>query len=76
MATGPAVAPGATRAAEANKSYSFELTVLTSLFFMWDCYGISSTGRNAFFVSHDEYGFFVSRDSSVTERVSSEFSAK
>ena len=35
MATGPAVAPGATRAAEANKSYSFELTVLTSLFFMW-----------------------------------------
>ena len=50
--------------------------IATALFFMWDCYGISSTGRNAFFVSHDEYGFFVSRDPSVAEKVSTEFSAK
>ena len=29
--------------------------VATSLLFIWDCYGISSTGRDAFYISHDEY---------------------
>ncbi len=35
MATAPVVSAGVSRTADANKSYSFELTVLTSLFFMW-----------------------------------------
>jgi hypothetical protein len=49
--------------------------VATSLLFIWDCYGISSTGRDAFYISHDEYCYFASRDASVTERVTSEFAA-
>ena len=39
--------------------------IATALFFFWDCYGISSSGRDAFFISHDEYCFFASRDPSV-----------
>ena len=35
MATAPAAATGQANIAEPNKSYGFELTVLTSLFFMW-----------------------------------------
>jgi FHS family L-fucose permease-like MFS transporter len=35
MATAPVAAPGGRAIAEPEKSYSFELTVLTSLFFMW-----------------------------------------
>ena len=46
-----------------------------ALLFMWDCYGISSTGRDAFYLSHDEYCYFASRDRSVAERVASEFAA-
>jgi hypothetical protein len=50
--------------------------VVTSLLFIWDCYGISSTGRDAFYISHDEYCCFASRDVSVTQRVMAEFGAK
>lgn len=46
--------------------------VATSLLFIWDCYGISSSGRDAFYFSHDEYCFLSSRDASVAERVSSD----
>ncbi|MGA9117880.1 MAG: sugar MFS transporter [Bacteroidota bacterium] len=35
MATGPAAVPGGKNLAIPEKSYAFELTVLTSLFFMW-----------------------------------------
>ncbi|MEA2559248.1 MAG: hypothetical protein QOH06_752 [Acidobacteriota bacterium] len=49
--------------------------VATSLLFIWDCYGISSTGRDAFYISHDEYCYFASRDASVAERVASELAA-
>ena len=35
MATAPAAASGSTNLAEPDRSYGFELTVLTSLFFMW-----------------------------------------
>jgi hypothetical protein len=47
--------------------------IATSLFFIWDCYGISSTGRDAFYVSHDEYCCFASREASVAARVASDF---
>lgn len=46
--------------------------VATSLLFFWDCYGISSTGRDAFYISHDELCYFASRDASVAERVASQ----
>ena len=46
--------------------------IATSLLFIWDCYGISSTGRDAFYISHDEFCYFASRDVSVAERVASE----
>ena len=36
--------------------------VLLSLVFVWDCHVISSSGRDALFISHDEYGWFGSRD--------------
>jgi hypothetical protein len=49
--------------------------VVTSLLFIWDCYGISSTGRDAFYISHDEYCYFASRDASVAERVTSGLAA-
>lgn len=47
--------------------------IATSLLFIWDCYGISSSGRNAFYVSHDEVGFFASRDASVAAQASERF---
>ena len=45
--------------------------IATSLFFIWDCYGISSTGRDAFYISHDESCFFASRDASIAESIRS-----
>ena len=47
--------------------------VATSLLFVWDCYGISATGRDGFYFSHDEYCYFASRDAAVAERIASEF---
>jgi hypothetical protein len=49
--------------------------VATSLLFLWDCYGISSSGRDAFYVSHDEFCYFASRDPSVTARVREQLAA-
>jgi hypothetical protein len=44
--------------------------VAVSLLFVWDCYILSGTGRDAVFISHDEFGWFSSRDASVAESVS------
>lgn len=49
--------------------------VATSLLFIWDCYGISSSGRDAFYISHDEFCFFASRDSSVAALVTEQLAA-
>lgn len=43
--------------------------IAMSLFFFWDCYGISSSGRDAFYISHDEYCYFASRDATVAASV-------
>lgn len=43
--------------------------VSTALLFIWDCYGISSSGRDAFYFSHDEYCYFASRDAEVAAEV-------
>jgi len=50
--------------------------VATSLFFFWDCYGISSTGRDTFYISHDEFCYFASRDRSVAGRVAHQFAGE
>jgi len=50
--------------------------VVTSLLFCWDCYGISNSGRDAFYISHDEYCNFASRDATVAARVSAELSER
>ncbi len=53
-------------ASEADDAVSI---IATSLLFIWDCYGISSSGRDAFYISHDEFCYFASRDESVVARV-------
>jgi hypothetical protein len=44
--------------------------IATSLLFFWDCYGFSSTGRDAFFISHDGFCSFASRDPAIAVAVS------
>jgi hypothetical protein len=43
-----------------------------ALLFVWDCRVISSTGRDAVLISHDEFGSFISRDATVAERTGDE----
>jgi len=43
--------------------------LVVSLQFVWDCHILTSSGRNAVFVSHDEFGWFASRDESVADSV-------
>jgi hypothetical protein len=47
-----------------------------SLLFIWDCYGISSSGRDAFYLSHDEYCNFMSRDAETISRVRERLSSR
>jgi|GEM_PF-2067399 len=51
---------------EAEDSVSI---IAVALFFIWDCHILAASGRDAVFVSHDEVGWFASRDPSVTESV-------
>ena len=37
-----------------------------SLLFFWNCHVLSGSGRDAVFTSHDEFGWFASRDPGVT----------
>ncbi|MFN0129528.1 MAG: hypothetical protein ACKV19_22910 [Verrucomicrobiales bacterium] len=39
--------------------------LVVSLQFVWNCHILSSSGRDAVFVSHDEFGWFASRDEAV-----------
>lgn len=42
------------------------VSILTmSLLFLWDCHVLTASGRDVVFVSHDEFGWFGSRDASV-----------
>jgi hypothetical protein len=50
--------------------------IATSLLFAWDCYGISSSGRDAFYISHDELCFYASRDASIASRVEEQLNLK
>ncbi|SRR6266568_2734089 len=52
--------------AEADDAISI---ITVSLLFIWNCHVLSASGRDAVFTSHDEFGWFASRDASVTERV-------
>lgn len=37
--------------------------------FFWDCHVLSWSGRDAFFTSHDEFGWFASRDELVIDAI-------
>jgi len=52
--------------AEADDGLSI---LIVSLQFVWDCHLLTASGRDAVFVSHDEFGWFASRDKSVTDSV-------
>jgi hypothetical protein len=43
--------------------------LITSVLFVWDCHLLTSSGRDALFVCHDEWGCFGSRDASVASSV-------
>jgi hypothetical protein len=43
--------------------------LITSMLFVWDCHLLTSSGRDALFVCHDEWGCFGSRDASVANSV-------
>jgi len=43
--------------------------LVVALEFCWDCHIISGAGNEAVFVSHDEFGWYGSRDASRTESV-------
>jgi hypothetical protein len=39
--------------------------ISVSLLFMWNCHVLSDSGRDAVFISHDEFGWFATRDPAV-----------
>jgi hypothetical protein len=41
--------------------------IVMSLQFVWNCHILASSGRDAAFVSHDEYGWFASRDEAAVD---------
>ena len=43
--------------------------LIVSLCFFWSCHVITASGRDAIFVSHDEHGWFASREPKVVELV-------
>jgi hypothetical protein len=47
--------------------------LVVSLQFVWNCHILTSLGRDAVFVSHDEFGWFASRDETVAESVRQKF---
>src|SRR5207249_780691 len=47
------------------------VSILTvALLFVWDCHVITGSGRDALYVSHDEYGWFASRDPTIAATAS------
>ncbi len=49
--------------------------IALSLLFFWNCHILSASRRDAAFVSHDEFGWFASRDESITDSVRMELAA-
>jgi hypothetical protein len=43
--------------------------ISVSLIFMWNCHILSASGRDAVFTSHDEFGWFASRDAPIVKSV-------
>jgi hypothetical protein len=39
--------------------------ITVALLFIWDCHILTASGRDAIFVSHDEIGWFASRDQAI-----------
>ncbi len=49
--------------------------IAVSLLFILDCHVLSASGRDAVFTSHDEFGWFASRDASIAQRVRKQMEA-
>jgi len=43
--------------------------ISVSLLFIWNCHVLSASGRDAVFISHDEFGWFASRDAAIAKSV-------
>jgi len=43
--------------------------LVIALLFSWNCHLLTASGRDAVFVSHDEWGWFASRDATRTQSV-------
>ena len=43
--------------------------LVVSLLFVWSCHVLTSSGRDVLFVSHDEVGWFASRDEAIAGSV-------
>ena len=41
--------------------------IAVAMLFLWDCHVLTASGRDAIHVSHDEIGWFASRDAAVAE---------
>jgi hypothetical protein len=53
------------------------VSILTiSLLFFWNCHLLTASGRDVVFVSHDEFGWFASRDASVADSVRQQLTEK
>jgi hypothetical protein len=60
------------KAAEADDAISI---MCLSLLFIWDCLVSSDSGRDAVFTSHDEFGWFATRDPAVAAAAQAKISA-
>lgn len=66
---------GETREVEATPGFVFSLDeiedaasfLILGLEFYWDCLAIAASGEAGFYVSHDEYYSFFSRDSAIVD---------
>ena len=51
-----------------NAEFDDAISLLAiSFLFVWDCHVVGGSGRDAVFVSHDEYGWFGSREPAVAQ---------
>jgi hypothetical protein len=70
---GPFEAPGhVATSEEADDAVSI---MCVSLLFVWDCLVLSDSGRDAAFISHDEFGWFATRDPAVATAAEAKISA-
>jgi hypothetical protein len=63
----PDEAPG--QLLTSNEAADAVSIIAVSLLFFWNCHVLCSSGNDAVFVSHDEFGWFASRNESLANSV-------